>query len=179
MAYADPGTFTSGTVGTAAEMNVIADDVRYLKAASDLAALAGVSLARTSSQSIPNSSSTAISWSAANLDVGGWWTSGATFTVPVGTVPAGYTSAVVEIQASARFDVNSAGARTIEVTQNGTVVEQSFTTSGLPSDTTPVAVTVWAEVVDGDALQVLVVQSSGGALNCSHASVHARRVGAV
>lgn len=180
MAYVDPGTFVAAAALTAAQMNVIGDDIRYLKAKADINTFEGIALARTTNQSIATATWTAISWSSASIMVGGtWWTSGATITVPAGTVPSGYTSAILEISASARFDVNGTGVRFIDVTVNGAEVEQSYATSGLASDTTPVQIIVWAQVADGDTIQVRVDQNSGGALNCSHGVAHIKRIGAI
>jgi hypothetical protein len=177
MAYVDPGSFSDGSDLTGAEMNVLADDVRYLKAAADGTAFAGVSVLRSTTQSIPTATYTDVSWGSSPIDIGAAWSSGASITVPAAWIPSGATSAYLEIQATARFDTSGTGSRGISVTQNGSTVEVPFFTSGLPSDTTPVAVLVWATVASGDVIKVQVYQSSGGALNVNQATAHVKRIG--
>ena len=177
MAYVDPGTFASSGVLTAAEMNVVGDDLRYLKAMSDGTLFAGVSLLRTTTQSIPDSTYTDVSWSSSPIDVAGWWTSGATVTVPSAVIPPGYTTAYLEVNATARFNANGTGSRGIVVLQNGGTVEAASFTSGLPSDTTPVAITVWIAAAAADAIRVQVYQSSGAALLVNQCSLHLKRIG--
>lgn len=177
MAYVDPGSFSPGDTLTASEVNVWADDIRYLKAAADSVAFDGVSLLRSSAQSIPNNTLTSISWSSAPLDVSGWWTSGTDMTVPAGAVPSGYTNAILEISAYARFVSNGTGTRSIAVIQNGSTVEAGISVSAITGDTTQVGGTWWAVVAVGDVLDIQVKQTSGGALNADFATCHAKRIG--
>lgn len=50
--------------------------------ASDIPIRGGVQLRRAANQSIPNNTSTPISWDTQDEDIGGFWTSGTTITVP-------------------------------------------------------------------------------------------------
>jgi hypothetical protein len=176
MTYVAPPTFTPATTAAAADVQVLSDDIAYLKAFADAQAGSGVSLLQGSSTSIPTATYTTLSFASAPVDVGGWWSSGPSIVVPTGLVPPGYTGVVVEVQAAARFDANGTGSRAIQVLLNGSVVEVPFSTSAISGETTPVGVTAWAVCVDGDVLTVQVYQSSGGALNCNHVNVHAKRV---
>lgn len=176
MTYATPPVFVAGMTLPAADLNVVGDDVAYLKAFADAQAGAGVSLLRGTNLSVVTATYTDMPWVSAPIDITGWWTSGASITVPAGLVPPGYSSVAVEIQASARFDANGTGSRGIEVLLNGGVVEVPFSTSAITGETTPVAVTVWADCVDGDVLKIAVYQSSGGNLNCNHANAHIKRL---
>lgn len=176
MAYVTPPTFVAGTAAVAADVNVLSNDISYLKAFADAQAGAGVALVRTTNLSVVTATWTDIPWVSASVDITGWWTSGTDITVPAGLVPPGYTSVVVEIEARARFDQNGTGARQIQVLLNGGVVEIPFATSGITGETTPVAITVWAGCVDGDVLKVQVYQNSGGNLNCNHANAHVKRL---
>lgn len=176
MAFVTPPVFVPGTALAAADLNVLGDDINYLKAFADAEAGAGVSLLRGTNLSVVSATYTDIPWVSAPIDITGWWTSGANITVPTGLVPPGYTSVAIEIQASARFDANGTGSRGIEVLLNGSVVEVPFSTSAISGETTPVAVTVWANCLDGDVLKIAVYQSSGGNLNCNHANAHVKRL---
>lgn len=178
MAYVDPGTFASAAILTAAEMNVIGDDIRYLKTAADQDTFAGVSLARTTNQSIATATYTPISWSSAPVMVNGtWWTSGTNITVPTGTVAAGFTYAVLECDLLIQYDINANYSRGAVVQLNGSTVEFGFFTSALPADNTVVSVTVWALAKDGDVLTGVARQASGGALNVTAARMKVKRLG--
>lgn len=180
MAYTTPPTFVSGDVLTAAQLNVVSDDVTYLKAALDAQSFCGVALTRTSSQSIPDNSWTNVSWASANVETGGnWWTSGTDITVPTGAIPPGYTSAVLEVTFQARFDANGTGVRAIKVFLDGSTVEQSFYTSAISGETTAVSTTVWAVATSGQVITGAVIQNSGGSLDVTHLSIHVKRVGAL
>jgi len=176
MAYVTPPTFVASAVLAAADLNIVSDDVAYLKAFADAQAGSGVSLLKGTSVSCTTATFTTIAWVSSPIDIGGWWTSGTNIVVPTGLVPPGYTSVAVEVQAAARFDSNGTGSRAIQVLLNGTVVEVPFSTSAITGDTTPVGVTVWADCVDGDVITVQVYQSSGGALNCNHCNAHVKRI---
>lgn len=176
MAYVTPPTFGADTALPASDLNVLSDDISYLKAFADAQAGSGVSLLRTTNLSVVTASWTDIPWGSAPIDITGWWTSGTDITVPSGLVPPGYTSVVIEIETRARFDQNGTGARQIQVMLNGGLVEIPFATSGITGETTPVAITVWADCVDGDVLTVQVYQNSGGNLNCNHAVAHVKRI---
>lgn len=177
MAYVDPGSFASGAILTASEMQVIADDVRYLKTATDGNTFAGVSLLATSGQSIASGSYVDVTWGSAPIDVGAAWSTGASITVPASWIPSGYTQAIVEAQFQARFAANGTGTRQIQLVQNGTVVEDAYSTSAISGETTTVLNTVWAICAAGDVLKVQVQQNSGGALVINYQTAHIKRVG--
>jgi hypothetical protein len=176
MAFVTPPAFVADTALPASDLNVLSDDISYLKAFADAQAGAGVSLLRGTNLSVVTATYTDMPWVSAPIDITGWWTSGANITVPAGLVPPGYSSVAIEIQASARFDANGTGSRGIEVLLNGSVVEVPFSTSAITGETTPVSVTVWADCVDGDVLKIAVYQSSGANLNCNHANAHVKRL---
>lgn len=180
MSYVDPGSFASGAVLTAAQVQVIADDVRYLKSAADLAAFTGVSLGGVASQSITSGTGyQSLQWGSAYLMVGGtWWTTGTNITVPAGTVPSGYTSAILEVQAQMVYSANGTGTRQIQVTQNGTSIA-AYSTTGISGETTTITAFCWISAADGDALLVQGQQNSGSTLTASYMRAQIKRIGAV
>ncbi len=178
MTYTSPASFPANTIVPSDSLNILSDDIADLNARSNTQSFFGVSLARTSSQSIADSTDVDIVWDGTNLDVGGWYVgSGADIVVPDAAIPDGYTTIYVEISGDGRFAVNGTGARTLRYVLNGTLIEQAFVTSGLSGDTTPVFKLVWAEVAAGDIIDAQVVQSSGGSLNLEKGSIHVKRIG--
>lgn len=180
MAYATPPTFVSGDVLTAAQLNVLSDDITYLKSQADTLAFCGVSLIKNSAQSIPDTSWTDIVWASTPVETGGnWWTSGSSVTVPTGAVPPGYTSVVLEVSLQVRFDANGTGSRAIQVMLDGSTVEWSFWTSAISGENTPLQQIVWVVATAGQVITGAVYQSSGGSLNASTMAMHIKRVGAL
>lgn len=177
MAYSTPPTFVSGNTLTAAQLNVLSNDIAYLKTQADSATFAGAALT-AGSQTIPNSSSTNIVWTAEPLATGGdWWTSGANVVVPAAVIPTGYSYVVLEIAFASRFDANGTGVRQASIYLDGTLVEETYSASAISGETTPVALTVWAYATAGQVITAAVAQSSGGNLACSHTSLHVKRIG--
>lgn len=179
MAYIDPPTFVAGTTLAAADLNVAMDDIRALKAEADASFFTGVALNRTTTLNIVTATWTDIPWDSAPVDAAGWWSTGANVTVPVGTVPPGYTSAVLEIQVTARFATNNTGNRAVRAVLNGAVIEFYASASAINGDTTTVASLVWAEVVDGDVIKGQIEQTSGANLNVTQMAMHVKRIGVV
>lgn len=177
MSFTTAPTFVADDVLEADQLNILSDDINDLDARARQMAFKGVSLFRGSNQSISNSSFTAITWTSAAIDVGGWWTSGTDVVVPAGAIPDGYTTIYVECHGQTRFASNGTGTRYLEFTLNGSVIEAAFNVSALSGDTTAVQHTVWAEVAAGDVIQMLVEQNSGGALNAATNSFKVKLLG--
>jgi hypothetical protein len=178
MTYSTPPIFADGAPLTAAELNVLGDDILALRGVTDQQAFAGVSLKRTTNQSIASASPTAISWGAAPVMQGGtWWSSGGTILVPAGTVAPGWTYAVLECGIIVKYAINGVNSRGAWVTVNGTTADAGLFQSALPADDTVVQTTAWALVKDGDTLQGMAWQQSGGPLNVTFASLHVKRIG--
>ena len=104
------------------------------------------------------------------FDAGGWWSSGASATVPAGAIPSGFTNIAVSYTALVRFVSNGTGARKIIVLKNGSEVD-SYSTGALSGDTTTVSVTGYTTCAATDTFKVQVRQNSGGALNMDVARI--------
>lgn len=177
MSYTTPPTFVPDDELTADQLNILSDDISDLDARAHETAFQGVSLFRGSNQSIPDNSSTAITWSTASLDVGGWWSSGTDIVVPSDAIPDGFTSIYVECHGQTRFGIDATGYRYIAFYLNGSIIEAEFSGPGLAADITSLAHTVWAEVEAGDIITMELRQTSGGALNASTNSAKVKRLG--
>lgn len=178
MAWADPGTVAPSSVASSDQANIWADDLRYLKGQTDAQTFFGVALVMTTDTSIPDNALTAIPFDAANIDVGGWWSSGTNIVVPASAIPDGATTIYVRCSGYGRYATNGTGTRGFGFFLNGSQVEQNATTSAISGDTTFVSLPeVWAEVAAGDIITAVAYQSSGGALNIIDAACHVSRLG--
>ncbi len=178
MAWTTPPTFVSDAALTAAQLNVLGEDLVYAKGVVDGIAASCFRIGRVTAQSIPNSATTNIIFTAEIFDVGGWWSSGDTATVPASAVPAGYTNVLLSGFALLRFVSNGTGGRICRIAINGTALD-SVSTSAIIGETTTVTLPILMSVAAGDALTVEAVQSSGGALNCDVARLALFRVGPI
>lgn len=141
--------FSTGEVLTAADVD------------SFLANGPHIHLTRSATQSIPNNTSTDISWTVETSDRSAL-VSG---TVTSVTIPAGQ-GGVWAVMAWARFVTNATGFRVMEVRHNGTQVAQdrreAMTTAAQSHDMFAGYIKLLAET---DTVSVMVFQNSGGALN--------------
>ena len=165
MAYTTPPTFVASDVLEADQLNILSDDISYLKGITDGVTYSAVQVTRAANTSISDSTWTPVTWTAEVIDYGGWYTSGTDIVVPAGAVPAGYTSiAVLAIPYNAQFDNNATGIRGARVMLNGSTA-LAQTQAGFASDDTVVNSSGQIIVEAGDVLTLEVYQSSGGALN--------------
>ena len=180
MSYTTPPTFTAGTVLTAANLNILGDDIVYLKGITDGVTFSGYKIDRSGagSQSIPDATDTDVTFTTEVFDSGGWWSSGATSTVPAGAIPSGYTTVAVMFIALVRFVANGTGGRKILILKNGSEVD-SVNYSAISGDTTTVTLTGFTTCVAADTFKMQVRQSSGGALNMDVARLTLVRYAAV
>jgi hypothetical protein len=172
MPYTTPPTFTPGTELAAADLNLLSDDIVYLKAQTDLTVFSGVITTRSATpQSIPNNSTTNVVFLSETVDQGGWIAvSSDTITVPAGAIPPGYTSVILDVRYIASWASNATGVRSVQFTFNGTpFLGTSY--SAASANTTEHAAS-WKIVAEaGDTLTLEVLQTSGGALNLTSVSV--------
>lgn len=168
MAYTEPPTFVSSTVLTAADQNILSEDIRYLKGQTDAAAASAVKLNRTSAQSIPNDTWTEVTWNNELMDIGGWWSSGTDIIAP-SDHPAGVTTYFVDIPVVAVFATNATGSRGVRILLDGSVIEGNQYSIGAPSaDPASMSFNMsLSEVAEAGVITMEVYQSSGGALNLS------------
>lgn len=172
MAYTEPPTFAGATTATAADANILSEDIRFLKSISDGVVFSGVQLTRATNQSIPNAVSTPIIWTVEAFDYGGWWASGATVTVPAGAIPAGFTTIAVLVVGRIRYASNATGIRRITVQKNASGSEGDRTTSALGGgDTTDTDIFEVVICEAGDTLTLNAYHTRGSALNAEVAQM--------
>jgi hypothetical protein len=164
MAWTTPPTFVAATTATAADMNLIRDDLNYLKGISDGVVFSGVQLTRSTNQTLTTGVGANITWLVEALDYGSWWSTGTTVTVPAGAIPAGYTSIAVMIFGRIRFAANSTGSRRIRVLQNGTSIGSRTSSALGGGDTTDTDISDVAVCASGDTFTLEGYQTSGGNL---------------
>lgn len=178
MAWTTPPTFVAADPLAAAELNILSDDLAYLKGITDGVTFSGCKVSRASNLSIPNSTATDVTFVSEGFDVGSWWSSGATVTVPASCVPAGYTTVAISGSIYVRFVANGTGSRAVIVAINGTA-EDSQTVTALSGETTQLTMPFMVVASAGDTIKVQVQQTSGGALNLDRANLAVFRVGPV
>lgn len=178
MAYVTPPTFVSGDTLTAAQLNILGDDIVYLKAAIDAMAFTAVSLSRTTNLTVATSTWTDVSWDSASIDTSSFWSSGASVTVPASAIPSGATNVVFAAQVQVRFAANGTGSRAVQVLKNGSTVERARYLSGIMGETTEVDTFVWSgSMAASDVFKLQVYQSSGGNLVANSISAKFWRIG--
>lgn len=144
------GVFSAATGLTAAELNDCFDPPRCR-------------LTKSATQSIPNTTTTAITFDVEDFDDGGMHsttTNTSRITVPTGGAGTYLVGAHVE------FAQNATGVRTLLITVNGTATQTTVRdNSPSGSSATRLACSSLVALVAGDYVEVLVVQTSGGNLN--------------
>jgi hypothetical protein len=166
VAYVTPPTFNSGDVLAASDLNILGDDIKYLKGITDGVGFSGCRVTRAAATSTTSGSLYTVSFTAEAFDYGGWYSSGTNVVVPAGAIPAGYTTIAVDCIASAVFAVNGTGRRFVIIKQNGTSIGGPSVSADSGEDTLLQAIGVGI-VAAGDILTLDVKQTSGGALNVS------------
>lgn len=134
-------------------------------------AFVGVSLRRTTTQSIPNNTQTAVSF-----DTEGWDTDAfhSTGTNPTRiTVPTGKAGKYL-VTGWAHFAANTTGKRGIQFLVNGTAASAQngvYPTQGV-GDEASLELTAVLDLAVGDYIEMAVFQNSGGALNLNTGGAH-------
>jgi hypothetical protein len=168
MAWTDPPTFVSGGTVTAANLNILGEDLLYLKGITDGVTISGAQVTRSAAQSITTGTSTTVSFSAESWDYGGWWSSGTAITVPSGAIPSGYTSIIIECDADGRFEANSSGVRIFNWYKNGSQQLPGISVSAIGGgDATDLGMSRKFSVVSGDVISLRCYQNSGTSLDLS------------
>lgn len=183
MTYSAAPTKATGDLLAASDWNTyVRDNLADHEARIGANSYSGVTVVRTTNQAIPNATNTLVSWTAETIDQGGWFpTTGTTFTVPAGALPAGYTTIMVQVGVSIPFDGNTTGARKVDIYKNAAFLMGTYAGA---VDTSTLSV-IWAspdiDCVPGDTFSINVAQSSGGSLNLLGATLNlscsVRRVG--
>ena len=176
MPYTTPPTFNPGDPLAAADLNILGDDIEYLKGITDGVSLSAVKVRRSANQSIGNSTDVEISFDTEVLDLGGWWTSGTDIIVPAGAIPAGFTTVGVIILLAIKFATNGTGKRQARVLLNGSSVD-FWLVPALDDGNTSIFISTFTTVEAGDVITLEAWQSSGGSLNVTEAHVSVLRFG--
>lgn len=175
MSYVTPPTFTSGTTATAADINILGDDIADLDARLNARNFSGVRMYRVAGvpQTIGDSSITSIIWPNANVtfDVTDWHASNDDFlTVPADAIPPGYTRVVVHINALLAWESDNQGGRIAALLVNGSqILVNSF--DAHQSDGVDHVLTEYAVVEAGDTVELTGYQTSGGSIDVTRASL--------
>src|SRR4051812_8464075 len=134
MSYTTPPTFSSGAVLTAAQVQILADDIAYLNGLASGTTFSATRLTRSAATSLSDATWTAVSWTSEVFDYGGWYSSGTNMVVPAGAVPSGFTTLALLAVFNASFVANATGYRGIRILKNGSS-EVAQTIPGFASDT--------------------------------------------
>ena len=164
MAYTAPPTFVAGDPLAAAELNVLGDDIKYLYAATEGLTFSGCSVTRAADTSIPDTTETAITFTAEGYDYGAWWASGPDVVVPAGAIPAGFTTIAVQVIGRTKFAGDNLGFRQLAITLNGTAYVGS-NVDAVDGGDTEIVVADFAMVAAGDTIGVSIYQTAGHAIN--------------
>lgn len=174
MAYTTMKTWGSETLTSSDMKTYLTDNIEYLKGVSDGLTFSGVTLTRVAATSIPDAATTDISWVTESEDSGGWWSSGASITVPAGAIPSGFTTIKLLVTARATWDNNGTGVRKLLLTNNGTSFAAPVI-AGITGEDIGQDVTDFVSVVSGDVIKLQVYQNSGGALDISNLRINVVR----
>lgn len=170
MAYTTPPTFVASDPLAAAELNVLSDDIIYLKAQTDGTVASAVQVIRSTAQSIATSTYDAVSWSSEGFDLGGWWSSGTDITVPSSAIASGFTSALANVQVRMKWATNATGLRRCRIMLNGGLVSGGqMTVGGISGDGTELIHAIPILIEAADVITIEGWQSSGGALDLDYA----------
>jgi hypothetical protein len=178
VAYVEPPTFVAETEATAADANILSEDIRYLKGQVDGLTASGTDQRRAANQSISNNTDTEISFDTEDFDIGGWYSSGTDVIAPAGAFPDGVTELLGVFRGRASFASNSTGKRRIQIHRNGTWFA-SMEVSANDSGDTDFSVVDFSIFQEGDVFTLVVRQTSGGALNVTEANLAVVRLFAV
>jgi hypothetical protein len=123
-----------------------------------------VSLTRTTDQSIPNATGTAIAFTTENYDTAGMHSAGgSTVTIPV--------TGVYDLTANVEWQANATGVREAQIKQTpGPTFAYQIVNAGAAVNNIPAqSLTTVERLTAGDQVSVLVYQDRGSALNVTHA----------
>lgn len=177
MAYTTPPTFVASDPLAAADLNILSDDIIYLKGQTDGFTLSGFSIRRAATQSISNSTDTDISFDTELQDFGGWWSSGTTATTPSAAIPSGASEIGALVFAMVKFATDGDGKRKVTVLKNGSAVDLWKVQALDDDNTTVIFPPQFTTTEAADTWKLQVWQNSGGALNVSEARLCILRYG--
>lgn len=174
MAYTTPPTFVSGAVLTAAQQNILSDDITFLYAGLITAPPYHAAEAyRGAAQSIPDATRTIVTLpTGENEDTDGFHdlvTNPSRLTVPTTLVPTGYHGVAV-VLGFVRWASNSTGFREIRIITNGVAAYAEDTRSAV-ANTMGQGVHQFKRCSGGDYFEIDAYQTSTGSLNITEAAL--------
>lgn len=177
MSYVDPDYAVAAGTASSDAYNILVDDVKNHE--ERILGQAGqfVLVRRGSTQSIPNATWTAVSFTAEEVDIGGWWSSGTNVVVPAGAIPTGFTTIGVDCDFTVRFATNGTGTRQAAVYLDGVASDGVANQGSLTGDPTTVVGIDTVIAAAAGVITLCVYQSSGGALNLTGVRFRVKRVG--
>jgi hypothetical protein len=158
-------TFAAGQKLTAAALTTLAQATTFAIARPCAIAT------RTTTQSIPNTTRTAVTFDTESYDNDGLFTAGTT-TITI------TRAGVWEIESFVAFASNATGMRWNAIFINGVLIQESASVPATGGNSTPVLCYMKRVLVVGDAVTTQVLQSSGGALNIDGSTDGAHRMSA-
>jgi hypothetical protein len=180
LSYTTPPTFASGAVLTAAQAQILSDDIAYLY--QNLVTFPmwhGARAYRNVAVSIPDSTSTLVTFpDGENFDTDAFHdlvTNPGRFTLSSALVPAGKTAAVL-VSAYLTFATNTTGYREVRLLQNGTTNVQQ-TMPATATVTPGLNATFFTTGVANDYFELQVYQNSGGSLSLANAAMGIQVIG--
>lgn len=159
------GTFSRLGIGSSAQVLTVASGIPSW-ASPGGSSFSGCFLTKSGTQSIPNSTDTAVTFDTEYFDVGGYHdnsTNNSRITIPSGKD--GYFLFLGQIN----YASNGTGGRYAYIVVNGTYIQQAVFSASSQSYTIANISTVLS-LVAGDYVQLITVQNSGGALNVEYAT---------
>ena len=132
-------------------------------AAAAASSFSGVSVKATGDQTIANNTEVVLTWDSEVFDTDAYHsnvTNNSRLTVPVGK------AGKYQINAQISFDVNGTGRRAISFRKNGTTIKYSPDVVANASIYVGNDLTIIADLAEGDYIELVVYQNSGGNLTC-------------
>lgn len=172
MSFTSPPTFASGAVLTAAQLQILSDDITYLYGLVVTAVpWHGAQAFRNGNQSIPDTTRTIVTLpSGENFDTDAFHdlvTNSSRLTLPSGLVTVGLSAACV-MQGYVEWASNSTGYRELRILKNGTVNSET----SVPAVTGTMGQQIGSvnAGIGSDYFEMDAYQNSGGSLNITAAA---------
>lgn len=172
MAWTTPKTWAALSTLTATDLNThLRDNLNYLKGIVESVPFSGAQASYSGSLNVANNVSTNVTFNSEQFDYGGWFTASNTkVIIPATAIPTGYTSIGIMAVGVSRWSTsNGSGSRYIRLLKNGSTFG-GLSMTGI-TDTQEMSVTDFTTGVAGDYFELQIVQTSGGSLAMTYATL--------